>query len=74
LDLDVRKVEKEVISNEDTAGFYILVYVEVLAVERASNLHFHIDITTYGYSVAPFEWFVFCDNIFLFENGSKRKG
>ncbi len=67
LDLDVGKVGKEVILNEDTAGSYILVYIEVLTVKRTSNLYLYIDIIIYNYNIILFEWFVFPDNILLFE-------
>ncbi len=59
---------KEITLNEGTAGSYILVYIEVLAVEGISNLHLHIDITIYNHDIALFEWFVFPDNILLFEH------
>ncbi len=67
-------MRKEIISNEDITGFYILVYVEVLVVEKASNLHLYIDVIIYSYDITLFEWFVFPDNMFLFEYKNNRKG
>ena len=73
LDLDIGKMEKEVISNEGIAGSYILAYVEVLTVGKTSNLHLHIDITTHNHNTTLFEWFVFPNNIFLFEHRNNRR-
>ncbi len=74
MDFDVGKIGKEVILNEGTAGFYNLIYIEVLIIKEASNLRLYIDITIYSNNIVLFEWIIFWDNMFLFENGSKRKG
>ncbi len=74
LALDVGKVGQELISNEGTAGSYILVCVEVLVVGGTSNLYLHMDVIIYSHGVALFEWFVFPDNMLLFEYGNNRRG